>query len=149
MRMPEQVLIFPYRIKNRDEIEYAIFLREDLNVWQGIAGGVEQGETPIEAAIRETFKEANIKNKDNFIKLDSYTSMPVTNVTKSFIWGKNVYIIKEYSFGVNVGDNKIHISDEHKKYIWCNYDKAMKMLHWDSNKSALWELNERLKRRNK
>lgn len=28
---------------------------------------------------------------------------------------------------------------------WCSYDDANKLLEWDSNRVALWELNQRLK----
>ena len=30
---------------------------------------------------------------------------------------------------------------------WLTYEEAIKKLTWDSNKNALWELNERLKRK--
>ncbi|CKI02268.1 Uncharacterised protein [Streptococcus pneumoniae] len=49
MRAPYQVLIFPY-IKTDDSIQYAIFNRSDYAYWQGIAGGGEDGEIPIEFA---------------------------------------------------------------------------------------------------
>ncbi|MED2150943.1 NUDIX pyrophosphatase, partial [Bacillus thuringiensis] len=49
MRAPYQVLIFPY-IKTVDSIQYAIFNRSDYGYWQGIAGGGEDGEIPIESA---------------------------------------------------------------------------------------------------
>ncbi len=56
MRAPYQVLIFPY-IKTDDSIQYAIFNRSDYGYWQGIAGGGEDGEIPIESAKREAFEE--------------------------------------------------------------------------------------------
>ena len=37
------------------------------------------------------------------------------------------------------------LSSEHKEYRWVKYDEAMRLLKYDSNKTALWELNERLK----
>ena len=52
--------------------------------------------------------------------------------------------MKEYSFGVCADNIKIKISDEHKSFKWVDYSVAMKLLKWDSNKNALWELNERL-----
>lgn len=55
MRAPYQVLIFPY-IKTTDSIQYAIFNRSDYSYWQGIAGGGEVGEIPIESAKREGLK---------------------------------------------------------------------------------------------
>lgn len=38
MRLPKQVLIIPYRIIN-NKIQYCIFKRKDLKVWQWISGG--------------------------------------------------------------------------------------------------------------
>ena len=55
-----------------------------------------------------------------------------------------IYIVKEYSFGVCADDTEIIISDEHKIFKWVDYSEATKLLKWDSNKNALWELNERL-----
>ena len=40
MRLPKQVLIIPYKIIN-SKIEYCIFKRKDLELWQWISGGVE------------------------------------------------------------------------------------------------------------
>jgi ADP-ribose pyrophosphatase YjhB (NUDIX family) len=37
---------------------YAVFKRTDGGCWQGIAGGGEKGETPLQAAQREALEEA-------------------------------------------------------------------------------------------
>ena len=145
MRSPYQVLVFPYK-KVKGEYKYAIFLREDMNVWQGIAGGVEENENIMDAAKREAFEEANISKEAKFIKLESYTTMPVTNVAKDFVWGENTFLIKEFAFGVNAQNENIKISFEHINYKWVNYETAQSLLKWDSNKTALWELNEKLKK---
>jgi dATP pyrophosphohydrolase len=78
--------------------------------------------------------------------LDSVASIPVLNVVGKFLWGDKVLIIPEYCFGVEVKGRQLNISREHIEYKWVNYEEAVKMLKWDSNKSALWELNERLLR---
>ncbi|PFI99813.1 NUDIX pyrophosphatase, partial [Bacillus cereus] len=92
MRAPYQVLIFPY-IKTDDSIQYAIFNRSDYGYWQGIAGGGEDGETPIESAKREAFEEAGITRESPYIKLDSVSSLPVEDVVGEFLWGEDVYVI--------------------------------------------------------
>ncbi|MDP2946879.1 MAG: NUDIX domain-containing protein, partial [Nanoarchaeota archaeon] len=56
MRAPFQILIFPF-IKDKVGYLYAIFKRSDLGFWQGISGGGEDAETPIEAVKRELFEE--------------------------------------------------------------------------------------------
>ncbi|OTY16917.1 NUDIX pyrophosphatase, partial [Bacillus thuringiensis serovar navarrensis] len=112
MRAPYQVLIFPY-IKTDDSIQYGIFNRSDYGYWQGIAGGGEDGETPIESAKREAFEEAGITRESPYIKLDSVSSLPVEDVVGEFLWGEDVYVIKEFSFGVKVPTKNIKLSKEH------------------------------------
>jgi len=145
MRQPYQTLIFPYK-KENGEYKYAIFLREDMKVWQGICGGGEEGETILETAKRETFEESGISKASKFIQLDTITTMPVIAVTGKFTWGENVFVIKEYCFGVDATNIQIKLSDEHLNYKWVNFEEAEKLLKWDSDKTAIWELNERLKR---
>ena len=107
MRAPYQVLIFPY-IKTDDSIQYAIFNRSDYAYWQGIAGGGEDGEIPIESAKREAFEEAGITRECSYIQLDSVSSLPVEDVVGEFLWGEEVYVIKEFSFGVKVPTKTSH-----------------------------------------
>ena len=146
MRAPFQVLVIPYKIIN-NEILYGIFLRSDMKVWQTISGGGEDDESPIEAAKREANEEAGIDYNANYIKLDCTCTIPVEFITGKFTWGKDVYVLNEYTFGVDVTDKNIVLSDEHDDVKWLTYDEAKKVLEWDSNKSALWELNKRLLRK--
>lgn len=145
MRAPFQVLVIPYKRVN-EKILYGIFLRNDMKVWQFIAGGGEDSESPIEAAKREGFEEANIDTRLNYINLDSITSIPVENITGEFTWGNKVYVVTEYAFGVNVENQEIILSSEHEKMEWLPYNEVLKLLRWDSNKTALWELNKRIKK---
>ena len=146
MRLPKQVLIIPYRIIN-DKVEYCIFKRRDMQVWQWIAGGVEDFDKDIISAAKREFSEETGMS-DNIIinELEGFTKIPVVNIVKEFKWGENVYYAEEYSFAVNISDRKIQISDEHCEYKWVSYDEAKNLLRYDSNKSALWELNEKIKR---
>lgn len=145
-RAPFQVLIFPYIKDKQGFIEYAIFRRSDGDYWQGIAGGGEEGETPEEAARREIQEEAGIPGNSNITSLDSKASVPVIGVTGEYTWGDDVFVIPEYTFGARVENRQLKLSKEHKEYKWVGYEEAMIMLKWDSNKNALWELNERLTR---
>ena len=145
MGQPYETLIFPYK-KEKNEIKYAIFLRDDMRVWQGICGGGEEGETILETAKRESFEEAGIKYDSNYIQLDTITTMPVVAITGKFSWEEDVFVVKEYCFGVDANGQEIVLNDEHPEYKWLSYEEAKKLLKWDSDKTALWELNERLKR---
>ena len=146
MRLPKQVLVIPYRVAN-DKIEYCIFKRSDMDAWQWIAGGMEDFDNDIlTAAKREANEEANISYDMEYIKLEEMTSIPVVNVVKTNIWGDDVFFVYEYSFAVNLKDYDIHLSSEHKEFKWVSYDEAIKLLKYDSNKNALWELNEKIKK---
>jgi len=146
-RAPFQVLVFPYQIMPNNEIHYALFKREPSTggYWQGIAGGGEKNETPLQAAKRESFEEAGISESNKFIKLDCYAMIPVVEVC-GFEWGEDILVIPEYCFGVNIKNEKLRLSSEHTEFMWTDYNSAKQMLFWESNKNALWELDYRLRR---
>ena len=143
MRTPYQVLIFPF-VEEKGKYYYAIFKRKDLNIWQGIAGGGEGDEKPIETMRREAYEEASIDNKSRYIRLSSLTTIPAVNIC-GLKWGKKIIMIPEFAFGVELTSRKLKISSEHTQYLWLSCDDAINKLKYDSNKSALWELDYRLK----
>lgn len=149
MRAPYQTLTILYKIHN-NKIFYGIFYRNSHPIWQFISGGGENYEKPIETVIRELKEETSlIVEKEEIEQLDSKTTIPVLNITGEYTWGTNVYVIPEYSFAVELKEKNgnIQLSNEHKEYKWVEYDEALKKLKYDSNKTALWELNEKLNKR--
>ncbi|MDI9412379.1 MAG: ASCH domain-containing protein [Bacillota bacterium] len=142
-RQPKQVLVIPYYFE-RNNILFAIFKRTDLNCWQWISGGVEDEESVLEAAKRESYEEAKIDSGNNFIKLDATTSIPRDNYHED--WSDNIFVVTEYSFGVEVKNPEFKLSSEHSDFEWVGYEEALNRLRYDSNKTALWELNKRLSR---
>lgn len=146
MRAPFQILTILYK-KKEERIQYCIFYRNSHPIWQFISGGGENKETPIETVIREVKEETSIIIKEDDIKqLDSKSTIPVINITGEYTWGNNIYVIPEYTIAVNIKKCEIKLSSEHKEYKWVEYREAMEKLKYDSNKTALWELNERLKK---
>lgn len=143
MRKPKQVLVFLYRKNENGVYEYCIFYRKKIQFWQGLSGGVENDESLIETVNREVFEETGIIVNDIY-QLSTVSSIPVVDVTGEFLWGKDIYVVPEYSFGVPLENYDIHLSSEHKEYKWCLFDEAYEELKFDSNKTALWELNQRL-----
>lgn len=147
MRMPKQVLIITYRVRNQ-EIEYLVFKRKDLKCWQWISGGMEDFDKDLlDTAKRELYEEIGIKDNVTIENLEITTKIPVVNVVGDFMWGKDVFYSKEYGFSVDISNQKIHLSNEHEECRWVDYSTANELLKYDSNKSALWELNEKLKRK--
>ncbi len=146
MRQPINTLVFPYYRDENKTVKYAIFKRSNIEMYQAISGGVEDDETVLEAAKRECFEEAGIIQGE-FLQLDSTASIPGYMFENYEDWGKDVYLVSEKSFAVEVTNINFKLSHEHSEYIWCDYNQALKILTWDSNKVALWELNEKLKER--
>jgi dATP pyrophosphohydrolase len=142
-RAPFQILVFPYR-QTAEGILYAIFARADYPCWQGIAGGGEDDEAPLEAAMRESWEEAGIPSQCPFLRLETVNSIPVYHFSDSSLWGEGRYIIPEYTFGVAVGELELSVAQEHKACRWATYEEATSLLMYAGNKIALWELNQKL-----
>ena len=146
MRAPFQILAIPYKIENGNPI-YCVFHRADFDQWQFIAGGGEDDETPAQAAKREIFEESGIY-ADSIIQLQSMCYIPTDIFPEKYLrnWSEDTYVVPEYSFGF-LCSGEIVLSHEHMEYSWLTYDEAIKKLKWDSNRTALYELNCRLKSR--
>ena len=144
MREPYQILAIPYRIVDGTPL-FCIFRRADGSYWQFIAGGEENGETPIEAAKRETIEEIGVKpNNIKQLTCIAYVPAEVIAESRRQHWDKNTYVIPEYSFAFEC-DLEPLLSNEHTEYKWLTYDEARKLLKWDSNKVAMNEINCQLR----
>ena len=144
-RAPIQTIVIPYRKKFNCEFEFAVFHRTDNSMWHFISGGAEDKETAFEAAKREAKEEAGIAEGCRWIKLEARASIPRTAFSPTSHWPKNILVVPEFSFAVDVTEHEIKLSEEHNEMRWLSFIQATKLLKWDSNKVALWELNERLK----
>lgn len=144
-RAAYQVLVIPFTLKH-DEIKVCLFKRTDMKIWQFIAGGGEEGETPLQSAKREAKEEAQIPMTSKYYSLDTCCSIPAAcfGIRNRKNWGDDCFVVPEYCFAVEVNTNRIDISDEHTVYTWLGIDEAFKELYYDSNKTALFELKERI-----
>jgi len=147
MRAPFQILAIPYQIVDGTPM-YCVFHRADHDQWQFIAGGGEDNETPLAAAKRETFEEGGV-HSTQWLGLKSLSYIPVTIISemRRKHWDSSTYVIPEYTFGFECQDD-VRLSPEHTDCVWLTYDEANQKLKWDSNRTALYELNCRLKKAN-
>jgi len=147
-RKPENVHVFLYR-KNLDAVyEYAIFQRADnTEWWQGISGGVEDGETTEQAAIREAFEEAGTPLHSPIHRLDTISFLPAAIFSCHVLWGKDVVVVPMFHYAM-LFDGNISLSHEHKDVKWLEFEEAEKLVYFHDSKNALWELNQRLLRGN-
>jgi dihydroneopterin triphosphate diphosphatase len=148
-RISFQVLVLPFRQGRDGTIEYAIFRRADYadDCWQGLAGGAQVGESAEQAVRREAMEEAGIPADAPLIPLDAVASVPASHLRDRYLWEPDVYVVTERAFALRL-DHRVAItfSREHTDYRWVAYAEAARLLRWDSNRTALWELNERLTR---
>lgn len=142
MRAPFQILVIPFRWTATGP-EFAVLKRKDADYWQFVAGGGDDRETPAQAAQRETEEEIGITGE--LMRLDSLSTVPKNCFGASDSWGPEVYVIPEHCFAVDVERCPLTLSEEHTELRWVPYERARSLLKWDSNRNALWELNERLK----
>jgi dATP pyrophosphohydrolase len=143
-RAPFQVLVIPFRDNALGSFDYALFQRADAAYWQGIAGGGEDAETPIAAAKREAFEEAQIPPTARYFALQAMSLIPVVSFAARHHWPNHRYVIPNYCFAVDCAALAIGLSSEHTTFRWVSYREGHALLHWDDNRTALWELNERL-----
>lgn len=144
MRAPFQILAIPYRI-TEDTVRYGVLHRADRDQWQFVAGGGEDNETPTEAALREIFEECGIR-VETVMELCSIACVPNTCFAKRHRahWQKDAYVIPEHSFAFECTD-ELALSHEHTEMRWLTCKEACELLQFDSNKTALYELDCRLR----
>jgi dATP pyrophosphohydrolase len=146
MRAPFQVLVLVFRRTATGEPEFALFKRPERTggFWQPVTGGGEGSETPPEAARREALEEARIPPDRPLYELATRSSIPVYHFQAPH-WPSDLYMIPEHAFAVDATGVDVMLSPEHTEMAWLGYDEARKRVAWDGNRSALWELRERLK----
>jgi dATP pyrophosphohydrolase len=143
-RAPFQVLVVPFR-KTTGGHEFSALKRSDMSVWQFVAGGGDEGESVERAACREASEELGFQVQ-GVIKLQSMATVPVKLFKARSYWPQDLYVVPEYAFAADCTAQDIRLSGEHNEFVWGNADQIMALLNWDSNRTALWELGERLRR---
>jgi dATP pyrophosphohydrolase len=131
--------VYPYRYRADTGLEVALFRRVHGGYWQGIAGGGDEGETPAEAARRETLEEAGLEWVGPWIALAPRLSVPV-NVIRPDLrkhWPGWLTTIPCHPFGFEAPDQPIRLSAEHAEFCWARLREARELVHWDNDRIAL------------
>ena len=81
MRAPFQILAVPYRFI-KGELCFCVFHRADSDIWQFIAGGGEDNEKPIQAALREIKEETGV-TAEKLTELKSVAFVPAEVVAEN------------------------------------------------------------------
>ena len=63
-------------------------------------------------------------------------------------WPAALYIVRKHFFAMDVSAEAeaLELSAEHKEFGWFSYEEAYAALRYDDDKTALWELGQRITR---
>jgi len=141
MRQPFQASVYPVRTTDSD-CEYLLLRRvprPDLGLgdfWQGVTGGVEEGEDIVEAAMRELTEETRLV-PSALEQVDYSYSFPMEDKWRH-MYAAGVEEITEYVFVAFIdGQQEPSISGEHDKWRWCSLEQALGLLTYPGNIEAL------------
>ena len=107
---------------------------EKVSFWQPITGGIESGESPEEACLREIKEETGLVLAcSNLTGLGNFTVKIDENLTIH----KNLFLVL-------TEQKAIQISDEHVGAQWVALDKVSSQLYWPSNQATFEIIKEKL-----
>lgn len=108
---------------------------EQLSFWQPITGGIENGESPEAACIREIFEETGLEIElTELLQIGHHTVVIDEDLT-----------IFKTLFLVETKQKDIHISDEHIDFMWTEVKNVPDILYWQSNQETFQKILEKLR----
>ena len=147
MRTPTQVLVYPVRFTG-DDWDYLLLRRlpERGGFWQGVTGGVEEGENIDETARRELLEETGFAALV-LERIDFSYSIPMQDEWRGLYPG-GVRELVEYVFWARIdGAQEVRIDQcEHDAWRWCKFEDALSLLKWPENIEALKRCGRVLRR---
>lgn len=72
--------------------------------------------------------------------------VPVSSFPRARLsWPDDLYVVPQHFFACDAHGLPLSLSNEHTEFRWLPFAAADALLRYDSNRSALWELAERLR----
>lgn len=107
---------------------------EKVFFWQPITGGIESGESPEEACLREIKEETGL-----LLACPNLTSLGdfMVKIDENLTIHKNLFLVL-------TEQKEIQISDEHVGAQWIALDKVSSQLYWPSNQATFEIITEKL-----
>ena len=137
MRQPLEVLVFVRRGAQVLVVHRAPYLG---SYWHSIAGGVEPGETELDAAIRELREETGLDAGDDLFAIGhrfSY-SLDEDPPARRRLFPPGTTDVEVETFVAVVPEGwEPELDHEHDDYRWCSAEEARELLRWDDVKDAL------------
>ena len=107
---------------------------EKVSFWQPITGGIESGESPEEACLREIKEETGL-----LLACSSLTGLGdfMVKIDENLTIHKNLFLVL-------TEQKEIQLSDEHVGAQWVALDKVSSQLYWPSNQATFEIISEKL-----
>lgn len=107
---------------------------EKVSFWQPITGGIESGESPEEACLREIKEETGL-----LLACSSLTGLGdfMVKIDENLTIHKTLFLVL-------TEQKEIQISDEHVGAQWIALDKVSSQLYWPSNQATFEIITEKL-----
>ena len=141
MRQPLSVLVYPVR-RVEGRWQYLLLERAPdprlglARFWQGVTGGLEEGESLVQAARRELREETSLV-PSRLEQIDYSYAFPMQDEWRQS-FGPGTEKIVEHVFIAVVGENQEPtLSREHEAWRWCRADEALELLTYPGNIEAL------------
>ena len=107
---------------------------EKVSFWQPITGGIESGESPEEACLREIKEETGLLlHRSNLTSLGDF----MVKIDENLTIHKNLFLVL-------TEQKAIQISDEHVGAQWVALDKVSSQLYWPTNQATFEIMSEKL-----
>ena len=126
-------------LKTDNDLNFLLLKRNKNKIyehlWQGVAGKIEEGETPPEAAIRELKEETGLDPVNMFV---------ADHVSRFYeVHGDRVNLVPV--FGIEAGSTGVTLSDEHIDFKWVNIKEALNTLVWNGQKEGIQTVYDMVK----
>jgi len=135
MRAREEVLLDLYRLGP----SFLVLLRspESHGYWHVLAGGIEEGEAPDSAALRELGEETGLMQPVRFAPIP--LELGYRPADDDDVW----VTLHPYSIEVEP-DWEPELNEEHVEYRWCSQAQAEELLEYPEPVDALRAVARRL-----
>ena len=131
VRREHEMTIVKVIIRNGDR--YLLLHRAVHDFWQPVTGRLEAGETPVQAAVRETFEETGQKLSPVSLGLrQSFVIDP------SYLGTDHPVFADETSFLAESTDSGVVLaSEEHDAFEWLTLSEALERIRWTDDRETL------------
>jgi 8-oxo-dGTP pyrophosphatase MutT (NUDIX family) len=138
MRQPFEVLVFVHR-PGAGGKEFLVLHRVDEGYWHGLAGGIELGETPHEAAVREVAEESGLDVSAVLRATGEEFLYPLDEEPEraaAFPPETPGILVTCFLAEAPAGWEPV-LNEEHDDYRWAPLAEAAALYRWDDARAAL------------